>query len=637
MEGSRVNHRAESNAIGAASDAEEFRYKAFPRSPTNGVASSCFGFVVGFLMIFPALLSQWRMSRWSTFVIFQDWDEPFYYSMMRDFGALSWSSLVENFPDMPLDFPYFTRFYAHSIVDFIGGFFVNSLNLSPATLLLGLDFVCIAAALFAYEHFFRVIGVHRAHARISALLSVTLPYCPSVLEGWAKHYLPALPTFEMGVFPSLPAMRGMYLQTVLPVFLLALSRFIEFVSGNRARVDGLLFGLLSGLLLYWYFFAWLTFGFLGAMFGLVALVTGSAKFKDLVKFGIAHVIVIVPGMILTLGMPSAMNMTVDEQKGYEAWLAVDYLSVMLLVWLLLAGRKYVGSLANRTYLVLLTSEFLLANLEWLTQRMILPYHFSLFFIRPLLVGLLGAALLARISAIYPLRRPVIITIQWLLITLAFLSQFVAVQRRESIALEVTEFSDTIIARRAPGLQIAMPTFEVLESNVITESSLPQAFEAMLNINTQFGERQFKQLLGKNESYREWTLLREGLIEPKRAQRVCQALKDGKGSEAVEDHPLARWYGRALQMACRNYQSNVITLCSLPTWEFFPETLVSTTWVNSPLETIIPCLGTPRLIGKNFSMYQVDRSCVRANLCGGVLVFKQLVQEVRSIPDYNERE
>lgn len=374
--------------------------------------------LISLFVVSPALLRALLLS-WYDPAILSDWDEAYYFPLPFEMYHISWGSFLRRMDGRFEVYNLLNSSLPHAVSDIIVGKLAVLIGFSPAGLGIALDFICFLLSFLILLGMFEELLSSSLKAFAASLAMLLLPWLASLSSFiyWRAGLPERVTVVSHYFFPSQPVFRGIYTQLSYPLFLFVLSIFLRAFfrkeMSNRTAVGG---GILAGLLVYLYFFAWIALttlvficiilqclpvrgreswlkplglaaifaasSFFTAAYGLTALAGGGRLFK--------------PGPADSL----LNGLTFDYSRYY-------FFSPIMFV--MLAGvtvvsirlyrtgdhRRYVPALLVAAAII---SEFLLMNLQPLLNAWITPYHFSLFYLHPVLGGTILALILGSLSA-----------------------------------------------------------------------------------------------------------------------------------------------------------------------------------------------------------------------------------------------
>lgn len=353
-------------------------------------------FLVAVVIALPSIVGMVGGNGYSP-AVFNDWDEGLYLKHCLDTCQISVFQFLENMRQDGYPIP-------HKISEYPICVLASAVGFNSATLGILLDLVCGFLAYLAAASFFSVMS-NSKQAEAASLVSLLFPWIAalSVFVPIPVGH-PNLVSIPHEFFPSLPIQRAVYTQISIPVSFWALSLVGK--STHSLRLVPLVWaGTLSAALLYLYFFAWLYVGLLAALVvacePVIIKTDLIATIKRLFIYSIVLGTASLPGLALlfkdgkvyTPG-PSQSGLTIAPVPYGDYW----YLSLVVVIGIILVGLFLVRQVrsqaaSRRTFLsllVLLTliAELILTNLQPLIGKWITPYHFTLFYLHPLLSGLM---------------------------------------------------------------------------------------------------------------------------------------------------------------------------------------------------------------------------------------------------------
>jgi hypothetical protein len=197
--------------------------------------------------------------------IFSDWDEPYYLPQPYQSADISFEEFIHIeegnlaiFSNPKIKLP-------HYVLDVVVGKISTALGLSPVNLGIVLDLVC---CFLGYILFLQILGIICGNSRyndLGAIVGVAFPWLFSLEELFPGSFSIGSYTFftssHIG-FPSNPLQRALFTQISVIGFLTVLSLGLSLGTRNHSRTKfyALLTAtsLITGALLYAYFFAWLS-------------------------------------------------------------------------------------------------------------------------------------------------------------------------------------------------------------------------------------------------------------------------------------------------------------------------------------------------------------------------------------------
>jgi len=507
---------------------------------------------------------------------FQDWDEPLYVLILKKIGAYSFKEIFDSFPQTPTDFYYLPRFYSHSLMDLLLGKAVVFLGLHSLDILFALDLILVFSSFYCFYKLFLIVA-SPAISRLGAAVAVGLPYIPSLFEGWIPINLGhGISTAAIEGFPSLPSMRGIYTQLSIPAFVLCLRWFLILILERDSKPTYsklILGGAILGGLIYIYVFSWITLVSLASVLtALVAITYPSSAKLTLLKGAVVVItitIVGLPGAVLNLGMRSAMSMGKGVGGPFPLWLPLEYL--VLLTFIFFCARQLKDN--NKTpwsllFVSLLLTEIALGNLEGVTQTIWTSYHFSLFFLRPLLAGIIFISIFERIEKIGSG-----LVFRSLLPILIMAYGVIHGTKAYSTANSSSQSADMLgeLNNKLPGKAVlAAPFYSTTNSVDIDALIEPFLIEAITGKSVHFAQPEFKELFPEDF---EFNLLRTTLMNRGQTPGFCRANNPEVMLNAAQ-LPIARWGRIETLKLCQKISVQLERVCQEKDWKWFPTHLLS---------------------------------------------------------------
>ncbi len=367
---------------------------------------------LSFLLNLPALIEFARTGGLSPW-IFSDWDEPIYLPHALRAGAISFADWFEIENGAPRAFVLMGSRAPQIVQDLIVGKIALLLHLTSIELGVALDLLLVPIAFLVFVKVFRLLAASDQIAEVGCVVFLAFP----LLFDIGQYLNIPLPWFQniitgsKGSYPCVPILRGMYTQLSYPIVGLSLGAMFLYLTRSPERhLMLVLSGLFSGMLIYFYFFAWPAITALLFIFLLILLI--SSRIQSLktqtrisgfapVIYLAANMFVALPGvwLLLSHGMlaPSDSNPVIR----FDTWYFPPEVFVLLVILLLIFLRS-VRDRKQGLDLALLCScllaELILLNSQTATQRILAPYHFAAFYLDPLFSGVLAIAILNRFSS-----------------------------------------------------------------------------------------------------------------------------------------------------------------------------------------------------------------------------------------------
>jgi hypothetical protein len=344
-----------------------------------------------------------------------DWDEAYYlalpYDAKRLFEAVgSPLSLTIN-ELLPSNIP-------HEVVDLVFAQLLLVVEVSPVILASIFDLILVPASTVAFFVLFAQLGFGVWASVIAAATSVFLPW----IGAWSALFpitsagTSSLAMVPHNFFPSLPAERAIYTQLSIPFFALSLALLARLLKENwRPLRLAAILGATHGLLLYLYFFAWGSAVVLTVITPICLSLAGVPKFRlrnavlGMTVYLTSLGLISAPGIAILFGggeliTPGPQHTLADPFPFYRYWFLSPFdlmigAAALIAVRLTLRCRdsqlkgppKLDHSPITLALVLLAGSSFaihVLMNLQPILGRWLTPYHFPLFYLHPLISGLL---------------------------------------------------------------------------------------------------------------------------------------------------------------------------------------------------------------------------------------------------------
>jgi hypothetical protein len=323
-------------------------------------------------------------------LVFSDQDEPYYLQLALDRGRqyLGKAPLMEATMFSEL---------SHNMADSVVGTLAEISNLSAAGLGLLLDLICVPLSYLAAIFLFSSLSRSQSAVRVAALLSLLSPNLLSLIPGREIGTLGTVLFQVEGPAGSLKILRAIATQLSIPLFFVAAGLLSRVIQSERVRPSHcVLVGLCGGALLYVYFFAWGAFGLLLCSWASFLFLQKPSRRSQLVH--VASLIAIglaaasLPGLVPQLTSPSAEDLRLTAEM--RSWVTISPGSLILLFAAAVAIRRSRLELLKATlFLACVFSSVVPYLLQPLIGVTLTPYHYSLLFMNPIMIGC-GSLLLA---------------------------------------------------------------------------------------------------------------------------------------------------------------------------------------------------------------------------------------------------
>ncbi len=334
-------------------------------------------------------------------VFFSDWDEPYYLSLLKAAGSIPFNEAFQFEHGTFQLFHLRNEPLPHALLDFVFGKLLSVISLSPTLLAVLLDYLCVLAAMFTTIRICRLFQVNDRECFLLTTVSLVLPWLSSLQNIFPWDHFGSVSFLAHTFYPTTPVLRAIYTQVSFVVFLYTIEKLLEFLVCRHSYWRAATLGFLIGISLYLYFFAW----------GVLFAVTGCATLllfvftvdrvhrlqiflQSLLLFTTASIISL-PGVLALLGSGSVYRPgpQIDQEIARSI---LDFSSTwfiaplyLIILFYSLYKIKQASKIERSILLPLIVvaailAELVLMNLQPLLGRWMVPYHFSLFFIHPLL-------------------------------------------------------------------------------------------------------------------------------------------------------------------------------------------------------------------------------------------------------------
>lgn len=371
-----------------------------------------------FLLNAPYLIEWFRYQGFSPYN-FSDADETIYLRLALLFGQGKYLDALFYEQNQQVGFSQILGSYPFAPLDLLVGIFGQFFNLAPTTLGLVLDLVFCFLSYFCFTLFFRRLTTHTAIADLSTIITLCLPWMFSP----TRYFHFDLPFIGQLAGPSfinhstLPVLRAVHTQASYPFFALTLYFFsLSITSSTRQRLYASLGGMMCGLSLYCYFFAWAT---LWAILLVFPFLFGKCfrprqgmfdKFAaSYIWFAISNLLISVPAFYLLLDYKQKTEtLGLAGQALTEQWFFSGEDFLVLIV--LLSISAFLKNPILRSRLILsfvmasMACEFIVMNIQPVLGTYLVPIHFLVFYTHPLFGGLLTLLLFDTIRGFPTLHR-----------------------------------------------------------------------------------------------------------------------------------------------------------------------------------------------------------------------------------------
>jgi hypothetical protein len=338
----------------------------------------------------------------ASFKIFSDWDEPYYFQVMKQMGDIPWTELfyLKNWQiaaysnlDSPLP---------HNAIDVVIGN-IYKLNLFEiSSLSLFLDLVCVFFSFMFFSIFYSSYSNHKYGSEIGAAVTLSLPWIPRLLN-YCPISLP-LPDWLNSTldfyYVTVPAKRAIYTQVSYPFFALGLV-LIQKVSKSNNSIHAIIAGIVSGLIIYIYIFGWVTIFAYSILFISIPFFTSKLSqnekiqtLKILFFYSLSFLLISCPGLSAVFRngvLKGAADNILSFINFRSEWFLSPLLLGLITLGILFQLKPNKDSDSNNFKLLnwVILSLFLLfplINLQPILNKWITPYHFPVFYLYPVASG-----------------------------------------------------------------------------------------------------------------------------------------------------------------------------------------------------------------------------------------------------------
>jgi len=319
---------------------------------------------------------------------YSDWDEPYYLEVTTTVGEAPVSDLFTLQDGVPLPFHPSQYFYPHNVLDVVIGKIFHVLSLSPIELGLLLDLIIFPLAYVVFFYFFSRYTRDSLTAHGGVVACLCIPYLAIIsqyihLPGvWFENIISA----KFDVWPCAPVLRGVYTQVSYPLFGLALLFGLRHNEKTFQR-DLVISGLFSGLLIYVYFFSWVSVSCLISLSliakGIASITSGSSKrevITPLMRYLISNMILVAPAITLIIVLPATNLLNIDKELlNYWYFSPESFFLLLILAGFRLYSKTQPLKRIAEIAMLILISEFLLMNSQAFLGKFVTPFelfHFT---------------------------------------------------------------------------------------------------------------------------------------------------------------------------------------------------------------------------------------------------------------------
>ncbi len=348
-------------------------------------------------------------SSWHSPALLSDWDEAYYLALPYEASNVPLEALFSFEHGRLRAYNLLRSSLPHALSDAVVGKLAKIAALNPAQFGTLLDLIFFFASFLLLMKLFGLFNQKRRGNIGATLVSLLAPWLASISAyfSWRAGLPDYITVVSHQFFPSPPVFRGIYTQISQPLFFLSLWLLLREIVPKRLDLRWLgLSGFLAGLLIYLYFFAWLSLLAVAAlMLSLDFCLTRHRLATSLRMFATRLGVFILPSLAAaSFGLTALLSNGTIYAPGPDKSLAQEnllnfsgyyffspLLGLALIVFCALAFRfRHAQNRQTYTLLLIISSallaEFLLMNLQPLLNAWVTPYHFSLFYLHPLISG-----------------------------------------------------------------------------------------------------------------------------------------------------------------------------------------------------------------------------------------------------------
>ena len=338
---------------------------------------------VSLLLNLPAMICFFRTGGLSP-NIFSDGDEALYLPFAAWLGKLPFGELIAGLGHtahfqnsyLPLGFPT-----PHNLAELVTGKLAAILGLEPAGLGLFLDITLSFTCYLIFHALFSALSGNNAAAHCACVCLLCFPPLFPL-----SRYIPNPAGWPVAIFPienffCLPILRGVSTQLSYPLF----GGTLLLVFGNK-RYDYSLIGASCAALLYVYFFSWVAITAFVVIY-LIACGPRRSVANDGLRFFVPFCVVSAPGLFWILEHQIS-QFKQPELIGATPW----YFPLEIIALGAYCGHAvFCQGSANtllRAIFALCLTELLAGNIQKVAGVSLQPYHFTSFYLHPLLAAVL---------------------------------------------------------------------------------------------------------------------------------------------------------------------------------------------------------------------------------------------------------
>jgi hypothetical protein len=350
-------------------------------------------------------------SNWLSPLIFSDHDEPLYIPMTklvsdREFKTLFTEKYIGKnsfqFPPVP-----------YLLTDFIIGKLTNISKNNPFIISLCFDLICSFLSLIVLFFTYKKLSTSTDNAFSASLVTVFMPWLISPIENmgsFLSDLFPRIASYSHFYFESLPTHRWLHTQLSVLLFYCFIYLLTAAYYNKRSYLTLVACAAVGAFQVYVYFFGWLSCITILSMF-LLFLVISKYQTKSLMNIPLEilkpasllllFLIISTPGIriiyngidqmynVNNLNIPESSTIPVINYRDFMFFSPTLFLLLLVVIYFIQYSKSYpkINILVLSYLVIFIFSEFILMNLHLIIGKWIFPYHFTVFYIHPILGGL----------------------------------------------------------------------------------------------------------------------------------------------------------------------------------------------------------------------------------------------------------
>jgi len=373
----------------------------------------------GILLAGPSLLETFYYENPSD-LVFSDLDEIVYLTLPFTAAERRPANALYIEKDVPIGLQNVLTELPSAPLDFVIGSIAANIGLTPASLGASLDFLISVIAYILFRSFFLRLTSSNLFAECTTILFLSAPWFLS------PHNLSLIDYSQFEHFSSpsnvnhvtVPVLRALHTQLSYIPFGIALTILLSLGENSNRWKSMVWLGLAVGSTSYFYVFGWLSSL---AVCSVVLLLQSlpretenenpRTRILQLGLFLLVQSVISLPSLLLSLGVSSRLS---DSGLGGDALREIWYFSFEMAAIFLVALAFYFFSRSSnekrnralRLLVAITASDLVLMNTQAITGAFIVPIHFIVFYINPLLMGVFIAMILESVGSIPRFRQKV---------------------------------------------------------------------------------------------------------------------------------------------------------------------------------------------------------------------------------------